>query len=361
MSKYEGKSLPELYFIAVKRNVKDFFGKKEAEMVELLDKLDETEPNSDDDIESNDKPVKSGNNKTSTKKGAKAVGKKIVEEDIIDVDEDEAPVKKSKRKDESDDDAIIAGDDDEDDVPFGDDADDTEDEEEVKPVKKAAKKSAKKVEEEPEEEPEEADEEESEIPAKKVNLKKMSRDELKTFIKEQGLDMKVYKSDDDDDIRNKIKEALAGETDADDSDDSDESDDDETPKKKESAVAKKEKPAKSVEKAVEKKATVEKKVAAKKTEKKAAPNFEKLDRNPKTSESPYRAGTAGACCFAALIKGGTMEQIVARTDALIEKVAAKPPKDTKAKLKIIMTEINAGKHGKWGEFSDDGKKITYSK
>lgn len=76
--------------------------------------------------------------------------------------------------------------------------------------------------------------------------------------------------------------------------------------------------------------------------------------------SPYQDGTAGNCAFIALKKGGTMEGIVKLTDALIARAKATPPKDTAAKVKIIMTEINAGKKGAWGKFVLDGKKIVYT-
>jgi len=76
--------------------------------------------------------------------------------------------------------------------------------------------------------------------------------------------------------------------------------------------------------------------------------------------SPYQDGTAGNCAFIALKKGGTMEGIVKLTDALIARAKATPPKDTAAKVKIIMTEINSGKKGAWGTFVLDGKKIVHT-
>jgi hypothetical protein len=79
-------------------------------------------------------------------------------------------------------------------------------------------------------------------------------------------------------------------------------------------------------------------------------------------KAPYVENTAGFCCFLALKKGGTMEQVVAVADQLIAKTGAKPPADTKAKIKIIMTEVNAGKKGDtWGKFEMNEKgKIVWS-
>ncbi len=79
-------------------------------------------------------------------------------------------------------------------------------------------------------------------------------------------------------------------------------------------------------------------------------------------KAPYVENTAGFCCFLALKKGGTIDQVVATTDALIAKTGAKPPADTKAKIKIIMTEVNAGKKGDtWGKFETSEKgKISWS-
>jgi hypothetical protein len=296
MGKYSGKKLPELYFIAVQKGLKDFFGKKEEEMEKILEE-DDVNP-----IVKDTKKVDDNNSsktfETSPKK-EKIVAKKVIpEEDIIDVDEDETPVKVIKRADEAADDPVA-----------------------------------------------DAEEDEEEMPAK-VSLKKMDRSELKSFIKEQELDVKVFKSDEDDDIRAKIKEALAGNSDED-----TETEEDEKPAKKGNTVAKKvEVEEKPVKKAV--------KVEVKKDGK----AFEKVDRNPETATNPYREGTAGACAFTALTKGGTMEQVVERCDALIAKGQIKPPSNTAAKIKIIITEINAAKHGNWGKFetSDKGK-ITYTK
>jgi len=55
----------------------------------------------------------------------------------------------------------------------------------------------------------------------------MDRDELKEFIKENNLDIKVKKSDDDDDIRDMIrKEMSEDESDEEDEEDEDEEDED---------------------------------------------------------------------------------------------------------------------------------------
>lgn len=80
-------------------------------------------------------------------------------------------------------------------------------EEEEKPAKKATgKKAASKK--QPEPEPEEEEEEEGD------ELDSMDRSELKTFIKENELEISVKKSWSDDDIREKIREAMGDEEEA---------------------------------------------------------------------------------------------------------------------------------------------------
>jgi len=97
-----------------------------------------------------------------------------------------------------------------------------------------------------------------------------------------------------------------------------------------------------------------KKTAAKKTApaKKTAAKKEAPARGAVGVDSPYVEGTAGHCVFVALKKGGNIDTIVANADKLIEKAGAKPPSNTAAKVKIIMTEVNKGKKGDiWGVFS----------
>jgi hypothetical protein len=57
---------------------------------------------------------------------------------------------------------------------------------------------------------EEEDEEEEEDGEEEVDLSELDRSELKAFIKENKLDVKVLKNDSDDDLRAKIAEAMGG-------------------------------------------------------------------------------------------------------------------------------------------------------
>lgn len=78
-------------------------------------------------------------------------------------------------------------------------------------------------EEEEEEEEEEESEEEEEEEEDTVDLSELDRNELKAFIKENNLEVKVLKKDSDDDVRSKIAEALP---DGDDEEEEEESDED---------------------------------------------------------------------------------------------------------------------------------------
>ena len=112
--------------------------------------------------------------------------------------------------------------------------------------------------------------------------------------------------------------------------------------KKEKNMAKKD-PAKN---AAAKKAEPKKEAAKKAAPKKAVAN----------DKAPYQEGTAGFCAYLALKKGGQVATVVKNTDILIKKVGAKPPADTAAKVKIIMSEINKGKKDpKWGTFTLNDK------
>jgi hypothetical protein len=63
------------------------------------------------------------------------------------------------------------------------------------------------------------------------DLDEMDRDELKEYIADNDLDVKVKKSMDEDDIRDAIREAEADDADDDDDDDEDDDDEDEKPRK----------------------------------------------------------------------------------------------------------------------------------
>ena len=79
-----------------------------------------------------------------------------------------------------------------------------------KPAKKEApkaKKATKKV-VEPEEDEDDEEEEEPEDEDENVSLEDMSREELKAYIKEKGLEISVKKSWSDDDIRDAINALL---------------------------------------------------------------------------------------------------------------------------------------------------------
>ena len=133
-------------------------------------------------------------------------------------------------------------------------------EEEEKP-KKGAKKATKKAEPEPEEDEDEDEEEESddeeesdEDSEEGDELDDMDRGELKDYIKENELEITVKKSWSDDDIREKIREAMGDEED-------EEEDEAAAPKKEEKKVDKKEAPKASAKK--EDKPKADKKATAK--------------------------------------------------------------------------------------------------
>lgn len=131
-------------------------------------------------------------------------------------------------------------------------------EEEEKP-KKGAKKATKKAEPEPEEDEDEEeesdDEEESDEDSEEGDeLDDMDRGELKDYIKENELEITVKKSWSDDDIREKIREAMGDEED-------EEEDEVAAPKKEEKKADKKEAPKASAKK--EDKPKADKKATAK--------------------------------------------------------------------------------------------------
>ena len=82
-------------------------------------------------------------------------------------------------------------------------------------------KSAVDEDEEGEEDEEDGEEEDED----EVDLDELSRKELKAFIKEQELEVRVMQKDSDDEVRDKIREALGEDEDEEDEDDEDEEDD----------------------------------------------------------------------------------------------------------------------------------------
>ena len=100
--------------------------------------------------------------------------------------------------------------------------------------------------------------------------------------------------------------------------------------------------------------------APKKKKKKLPEGFgKKVETSPDKTDNPFADNSAGHYVFKALKKGGSMERIAERADAMFEKYSVKPPKDTKAKAKIIIQVINSGKKGNWGKFIVDSSKVTY--
>lgn len=174
----------------------------------------------------------------------------------------------------------------EDDASGDDDGDSEEDEndelaeeveeEEEQPKKKPAKKASKKVEEEPEEEDEEeeADEEEEETEDEGDQFDEMDRSALKSFIKENELDITVKKSMTDDDIRELIRDAVG-----------EEEEEEEAPAPKAKASTKKAE--KAAPKKEEKKAAAPAKKETKKEAKPAVKRGTKLD--PKNNEEDRAA------------------------------------------------------------------------
>ena len=95
--------------------------------------------------------------------------------------------------------------------------------------------------------------------------------------------------------------------------------------------------------------------APEKAKKAPAPKKEEV-KNGTEGMSPYQASSAGHMCYIALKRGGSMEKVVETADKLIAKFKIKPPSNTAAKVKVIYTEINAGKKDKkWGKFEKDEK------
>lgn len=86
--------------------------------------------------------------------------------------------------------------------------DDDSEEEEEKPAPKKGKKQPEPEPEEDDDEPEEGDGEEPEETASDDEFESMDRTELKKYIKDNGLDISVKKSWSDDDLREKIREAV---------------------------------------------------------------------------------------------------------------------------------------------------------
>jgi hypothetical protein len=158
-------------------------------------------------------------------------------------------------------------------------------EEEDKTAKKKAEKSAKKEAPkakkatkkvvEPEEDEDDEEEEETEDEDENVSLEDMSREELKAYIKEKGLEISVKKSWSDDDIRDAINALLEPEE-----EDDEEEEEKPAPKKaSKAATAKKEVAKKEVKEA--------KKTTAKSAEKAATKKGTRL--NPKNNEEDRAA------------------------------------------------------------------------
>ena len=145
-----------------------------------------------------------------------------------------------------------------------------------KPAKKEspkAKKATKKV-VEPEEDEDDEEEEETEDEDENVSLEDMSREELKAYIKEKGLEISVKKSWSDDDIRDAINALLEPE------EEDEEEEEKPAPKKaSKAATAKKEVAKKEVKEA--------KKTTAKPAEKAATKKGTRL--NPKNNEEDRAA------------------------------------------------------------------------
>ena len=137
-----------------------------------------------------------------------------------DEDEDEPKGKKSHKGGKKDSKRVAKK------VEEEDDNDDDEEEEDEKPAKKS-NKSSKKESEQEEEYDEEDDEEEDEEKEDGDEFDDMDRDALKKYVKKNGLDIKIKKSMEDDELRDAIREALksAGDTDEDEEDEDDDDDD----------------------------------------------------------------------------------------------------------------------------------------
>lgn len=152
-------------------------------------------------------------------------------------------------------------------------------EEEEKP-KKGAKKATKKAEPEPEEDEDEEeegddDEESDEDSEEGDELDDMDRGELKDYIKENELEITVKKSWSDDDIREKIREAMGDEED-------EEEDEAPAPKKNAKPAAAPKKEEKKADKKEAPKASAKKEDKPKADKKATAKRGNKLD--PKNNE-----------------------------------------------------------------------------
>ena len=143
-----------------------------------------------------------------------------------------------------------------------------------KPAKKEAPKAKKATKKVVEEEEEDEEEEEPEDEDENVSLEDMSREELKAYIKEKGLEISVKKSWSDDDIRDAINALLEPE------EEDEEEEEKPAPKKaSKAATAKKEVAKKEVKEA--------KKTTAKPAEKAATKKGTRL--NPKNNEEDRAA------------------------------------------------------------------------
>ena len=146
-----------------------------------------------------------------------------------------------------------------------------ENEEETSTEETEAEELAEEAEEEAEEETEE-EEEETEEAEEGDEFDEMDRSELKKYIKSNNLDVKVLKNDSDDDLRDKIRAAVA------------ESEGEEEEAEEEKAPAKSEKKAPAAKKAAT--APAKKAATAKTAEKKPSKRGVKLDpqNNPEDLE-----------------------------------------------------------------------------
>ena len=141
-------------------------------------------------------------------------------------------------------------------------------------------KLAKEVEEEEDDEEEDADdesEEEENVEEGGDELDNMDRSELKAYIKEHELDVKVTKKMEDDDIREAIRAA-----EAENGDDEDEQDDEPEPEEEEKPA--KGKKAEKVEKKAAKKAEKKEEEPAEKSNKNADKKAEKADKKANKKE-----------------------------------------------------------------------------
>lgn len=165
--------------------------------LEMVEKIKSQYDAEDDDDEDDDKPKKKKTTKKSTSK-------------------------KSKDDDEDDDDSD------------SDDGDDDEDDEEEKPKKSSKKASSKskKHDDDEDEDEDDSDDEDNDDDSEDDEFTDMERDELKKYIKKNGLDITVKKSMSDDDLRDAIRAAVKSDDSDDEDEDDDEDEEDEKPAKK---------------------------------------------------------------------------------------------------------------------------------